>query len=106
MCVRVPQSCSRSGFHKHEEPFPLFAIAPHYIWEDDQKHAAKFMDLRVQPRAQPPPGYVQPQPQPHAHSHGHSHNHSHTHSHQQQHQQHLQQQQQPQPHHNSAYPQL
>lgn len=67
------QHCARTGFHKHEEPFPLYSIAPHYIWEADPRHKAQFMDLRPRNRqgaTQPP---SQHQHQPHAHQPGHLH---------------------------------
>jgi STAM-binding protein len=75
-------SCSRGGFHKHDEPFPLYGQASHAIWESDPRHAATFIDLRPKPRAGEPHAHVgltpeqiaqQTQPRTHNHHHGHAH---------------------------------
>lgn len=66
--MKALANCGRTGFHKHEEPFPLYAIAPHYRWEDEPKHRAQFIDLR--PKGNGTTACAPPRP--HAH-HGHAH---------------------------------
>ena len=80
--MKALTGCSRSGFHKHEEKFPLYSLAPHVCWENAADRKAKFIDLRTKRPTQPqPPQQPQqqqwrpPQQQPHMHSHPHPHAH-------------------------------
>jgi proteasome lid subunit RPN8/RPN11 len=67
--MRALTNCSRSGFHQHNESFPLFGLASHYYWDSEPSRKAIIIDLRkkIQPNTQ-----IQYQPQPLSHSHSHS----------------------------------
>jgi len=81
--MKALTGCKRMGFHKHEEPFPLFVPATHHAWDADPAHNAQFIDLRIQPTvAGMPHAVAQLQANaaagaangsatnPHAHAHG------------------------------------
>jgi proteasome lid subunit RPN8/RPN11 len=80
--MQVLTKCTGRGFHKHEEPFPLFENAAHHRWTD--AHRAQFLDLRLQPTvAGQPHALAQLEANnnaaaaQHMHSHGPHHGHPH-----------------------------